>query len=677
MANPYESIVMQPRNTEGPPHDLDLRHSRKLMSLIRREKYDELRMECQKTEPVNFMEDPLLSVVIACKKTSLAMRLIRDLTTDQLMQYNFKGDTALHVAATVGDCQVARELFTRKGELVGVRNHNMETPLHKAALYGNWDMFFRLLSAGSDLFARKEDGNNVLHCAIMGNTPELAMEIARRAPVLNFLRNADAVTPLQLMVTIPELFRSQTPLSPLESLLYDWIPLERQDSGVINPGDVEKRVGDTEEEEEDVGNGSKIPSHYSTLFDLLELLKIPVSPTMERLEKLKRHHKTAMGLIELLATSGYFDFLLSGRSGIDSSDPMKQVPAESVMVATLMASGEPDTETERLETEDSRSKREDASATQGQKNGKRPDIRWHESPLITGAKMGLHDFVRKILQVCPHSATYLDTHGTSVLQAAIKYGRKEIVETIVEMTQGDLPVLPAWLLSSIDAESRNTILHFASDKTPYAQADAVQLQDDLKWFEKVAKIVPKELANSRNSEEKTAQELFAEKHQQMFKGCRNQLIDMGKTCSGLLAAVVFASSFSIPGEKDPKTGNPVYFDMPAFKVFSHAYVIGLSCAVTSLVLFLSLVISPYSQRQFRLAIPVKYFFAILSFAMALLALMVSFTCNIFLQIYGGQPTTTRDLLPLVLELTVFPTLCLLALVYYGANLFPSFRRIWT
>ncbi|THU56166.1 hypothetical protein C4D60_Mb11t14390 [Musa balbisiana] len=368
-----------------------------------------------------------------------------------------------------------------------------------------------------------------------------------------------------------------------------------------------------------------------------------------------------MELIEILAIPGYFDFLRSGKD-----------PTESVMVFD-----DPETVTEPPETEDHRSKREDASATQGQKKGKRSDIRWHESPLITGAKMGLHDFVQKILQVCPQSATYLDTDGTSVLQAAIKYGRKEIVETIVEMTQGDLPVLPAWLLSSIDAESRNTILHFASETTPYAQADAVQLQDDLKWFEMVAKIVPKELANGRNLEEKTAQELFAEKHQEMFKNCRNQLIDMGKTCSGLLAAVVFASSFSIPGEKDPKTGNPVYYDMPAFKVFSHAYVIGLSCAVTSLVLFLSLVISPYSQRQFRRAIPVKYFFAILSFTMALLALMVSFTCNIFLQIYGGQPTTTRDLLPLVLELTVFPTLCLLALIHYGANLFPSFRRIWT
>ncbi|RZS01040.1 hypothetical protein BHM03_00030855 [Ensete ventricosum] len=192
----------------------------------------------------------------------------------------------------------------------------------------------------------------------------------------------------------------------------------------------------------------------------------------------------------------------------------------------------------------------------------------------------------------PTERGYASAMQGSVLRAAIKYGSKDIAETIVKMIRGDHPVLTSWLF--------------------------VQHRRGM-----VAKIVPKELTNNRNREEKTAQELFTEKHQKMFNNCRSQLIEMGKTCSGLLAAVVFASSFSIPGEKDPKTGNPVYFHTPAFKVFSHAYVIGLSCAVTSLVLFLSLVISPYSQRQFRLAIPVKYFFAILSFAMALLALMVS------------------------------------------------------
>ncbi|WOL19963.1 hypothetical protein Cni_G28765 [Canna indica] len=152
---------------------------------------------------------------------------------------------------------------------------------------------------------------------------------------------------------------------------------------------------------------------------------------------------------------------------------------------------------------------------------------------------------------------------------------------------------------------------------------------------------------------------------------------MGKTCSSLVAAVVFASSFSIPGEKDPSTGNPLFFNRMPFKIFSHAYVIGFACAATSLVLFLSLVITPYKERDFRRAVPMKYFFACLSFAMALLAFLISFTCNIFLQIYGGQRTETKDLIPLLLELTVFPAVCFLLLLYSGAKFGPSFSRRWT
>ncbi|CAD5194418.1 unnamed protein product [Musa acuminata subsp. malaccensis] len=302
--------------------------------------------------------------------------------------------------------------------------------------------------------------------------------------------------------------------------------------------------------------------------------------------------------------------------------------------------------------------------------------RWNEPPLILGAQMGLPEYVRTILKVSPQAATYLDTKGRSVLQVAIEHGNLEIVETIREMTEGHNPILPSWLLSCVDGTTGGTILHFASAKGPDNYQDAMQMQDELRWFETVRHMVPKELVNYQNERQKTAQEIFTESHQDMLKNCKDQLMEMGKTCSSLVAAVVFASSFSIPGEKDPATGNPVYFNRLPFKIFSHAYVIGLSSAATSLVLFLSLVISPYKQQQFRRAIPAKYFFACLSFGVALMAFLVSFTCNIFLQIYGGQRSERKDLIPLLLELMVFPFVCVIVLLYRGSSFGPSFARLW-
>ncbi|CAD5194419.1 unnamed protein product [Musa acuminata subsp. malaccensis] len=620
------------------------------------------------------MNDPLLSVVIACKKSKLAVRLIAKISSNDILEaYNYNGDTALHVAAAMDDKEVASELIRRVPVLVRVRNGKQEIPLHKAALYGQKDMFWLLVEKNSSPEARREDGATMLHCAIMGNAPVLAMEIAKTYPIQVESRNERALTPLQLLVTIPEAFRSQVVLGALDSFVYEWIPLE-EDSSKMNKRDEEVALDRSVYDDGDHSPKtfrSKFPSNYSTLFDLLELTSIPagwiqrfayniiwqLSPRVQRLERKKKNHTETMRLIEYLAKEGYFEFFVRGK---DPTQLYKLLSKES-------------------ETPVSIAIKEAAQSVEKVFKALSPssEERWNVPPLILGAQMGLHDFVGKILEVCPQSATYLDTKGRNVLQVAIESGNRETVETIRKMTQGDNPILPSWLLSRIDSKTRNTILHFASETIGDTGDDAVQMQDEIRWFEMVKEMVPRELVYSRNADEKTAREIFTESHKEMFKDCKNRLMEMGKTCSGLVAAVVFASSFSIPGEKNSKTGNPEYFNRLPFKVFTHAYVIGLSCAATSLVLFLSLVISPYKEQQFRRAIPTKYFFACFSFGLALTALLLAFTCNIFLQIYGGQKTLTKDILQLVLELTVFPTVCLVVLLYRGANFGPSFfRRIW-
>lgn len=187
------------------------------------------------------------------------------------------------------------------------------------------------------------------------------------------------------------------------------------------------------------------------------------------------------------------------------------------------------------------------------------------------------------------------------------------------------------------------------------------------------KLIPKDLENSRNNNEKTAQELFTENHMQMVKNGKEQLTKIGKTCSVLVVAVMFASSFSIPGDKD-SNHNPVFIHKTAFKVFSHAYWIGLSCAATALVLFLSLLTSSYREQDFRRSLPTKYFFANISFFLALVALLVAFSCNMYLSIYGGGLAHTKDLVPFICELTIFPAVCCLVLLLCGSSLGFGFIR---
>ncbi|URD91357.1 ANK [Musa troglodytarum] len=331
-------------------------------------------------------------------------------------------------------------------------------------------------------------------------------------------RNEHALTPLQLLVTIPEAFRSQVVLGALDSFIYDWIPLE-EDSSKMNKRDEEaanrSSIGVAQEDDGDHSPRSfrsKFPSNYSTLFDLLEFINIPVSPRVQRMERKKKNHTETMHLIEYLAQAGYFEFFVRGKDptqvttiaseALDGQFGPPETPPETVQEghAEKKDTEAPDAVKELIqgmsdklyklvsvesETPVSTAIKEAAQSVEKVLKALSPssEERWNEPPLILGAQMGLHDFVGKILQVCPQSATYLDTKGRNVLRVAIESGNRETVETIRGMTQGDNPILPSWLLSSIDSKTRNTILHFASEKVGDAGDDAVQMQDEIRWFE--------------------------------------------------------------------------------------------------------------------------------------------------------------------------------------------------
>ncbi|KAJ4811571.1 hypothetical protein LUZ62_024137 [Rhynchospora pubera] len=477
------------------------------------------------------------------------------MSEESMMAPNYDGDTALHVAAAKGDVKVASALAEKNPGLLEARNKHMEIPLHKAALFGEEEVFWILVEKNSPVDARREDGATMLHCAVMGNAPDVLINlhlafvhlIAEEYPEQMTSRNSQAVTPLQLVVTIPEAFRSQLRLV---------IPLEER---------CRKSVQGDEEELEKPSTNDCLISSYKYLLG-------------SDIYSIRQKHKHTMELIDYLAKDpGYWDFIDKGR-----------VPEGGSTVPRLHDELPPPMTPNLSFTHG------DGAAISTISNSKSSKTtRWDDSPLTLAAKMA-----------------YLDAEGMNVLQVAIKHGHEKIVDIIASMTSGNNPILPSWLLSAIEKKTKNTILHFAAAKEVDAdQAFALQMQFELQWFERVKKLVPKDLEYSRNQNEKTAQELFTETHKEMVKSGKEQLTEVGKTCSSLVAAVVFASSFSIPGDKDSQN-NPIFVHKIAFKVFSHAYVIGLSCASTALVLFLSLITSSYKEQDFRRALPTNSSFGI-------------------------------------------------------------------
>nr|XP_018677641.1 PREDICTED: uncharacterized protein LOC108951177 [Musa acuminata subsp. malaccensis] len=340
------------------------------------------------------------------------------------------------------------------------------------------------------------------------------------------------------MVTIPGLFRSQTNLGTFEAVIYKLIPYEEDSSKprVVDeeqPTDSSAGEGGAKYVKRKVGSllspktfRSKFPSHYSSLFDLLELMFIPARwvhlllfhilkqlfPMIERLEKQKKTHKETLELIEFLAYHpDHMEFYSKGRrkgkeksplAGDNTTSGTEQSPpsTDAGEGQGVNGGGNRDKAIVRLAEKlfmymsHKDANHEAAAAKDLQKSmkeameelsGESTIRRWDEPPLILGAQMGLPEFVRSILLVRPQAAAYLDTKGRSVLQVAVMYRREEIVKIIMDMRT----ILPSWLFSEIEPKTGNTILHLASDGSPDVakkkqdEPDSMELHYDLVWFE--------------------------------------------------------------------------------------------------------------------------------------------------------------------------------------------------
>ena len=173
--DPYLAAAQQ-QSTPSIYRDKNFRQKfQEINDAIRQREKQYLRSHVKKPSmggPVNLSEDPLLNVLIAYK-SSLAIELLEEIPEDELLKSNYDGDTALHVAVMEGDAKMAAALIKRNKDLLHACNKQRESPLHKAALYGESKIFWLLKKNGGDYSARRQNGDTVLHCAIMGNAPSM------------------------------------------------------------------------------------------------------------------------------------------------------------------------------------------------------------------------------------------------------------------------------------------------------------------------------------------------------------------------------------------------------------------------------------------------------------------------------------------------------------------------
>ncbi|KAL5577505.1 hypothetical protein UlMin_019204 [Ulmus minor] len=264
--------------------------------------------------------------------------------------------------------------------------------------------------------------------------------------------------------------------------------------------------------------------------------------------------------------------------------------------------------------------------------------------LFDAATVGNFEFLAVLVNSYPDLLWETDDLK-SIIHVAVLHRHANIFNLI-----HDVGSLKEFVGTSTDFDGNN-ILHLAAklpskDRLNIVSGAALQMQRELLWFEEVKKIVQPQNREMKNKKGKTPQQLFSKEHKRLMKSGESWLIDTAKSClivSTLIVAVVFAAAFTVPGSnKHNKTP-------PLIVVFALSDGLALFSSSTAIIMFLSILTSRYSEKDFLKSLPSKLMIGLVSLFISILTMMNAFSTSFVIAYRYGL-----SWVPFFIIILVFP-----------------------
>ncbi|KAG2688463.1 hypothetical protein I3760_09G096600, partial [Carya illinoinensis] len=264
-----------------------------------------------------------------------------------------------------------------------------------------------------------------------------------------------------------------------------------------------------------------------------------------------------------------------------------------------------------------------------------------DTPLFLATKSGCVDIAEEILKRYPQAVEHIDDKGRNILHIAIKYRQLSIFDLVMK---GE--VTEKRLVRKVDNEG-NSILHVVGMKskdyiTEKLQSPALELQDEMQWFDRVKSKTPPHFHEHRNDKKLTAEQFFNKENKEFRTSATEWLKRTSEGCTVvavLIATVAFAAAYTVPGGPNSQTGTPILVNKPFFVVFTATDVLSLSFALTSVVIFLYIVSSPFRFQDFKESLPNKLMFGFTFLFLSVSMMMFAFGSTVLLMIQNRESWT--------------------------------------
>ncbi|KAM6554941.1 hypothetical protein CsatB_015703 [Cannabis sativa] len=260
-------------------------------------------------------------------------------------------------------------------------------------------------------------------------------------------------------------------------------------------------------------------------------------------------------------------------------------------------------------------------------------IKKRKSAIIIAARNGITEMVKRILKKFPMAIYDTNEDEKNVVLLALENKQVKLYKFLLQKYSKNESIF-----RRVDKDG-NGALHIAASNTDQQNmqrwpipGDALQMQWEIKWNKFVKNSMPENFCVGHNNNGETPEAIFTRDHKKLVETGSEWMRKTAESCSlvaALIATVAFATSTSLPGGTSDQNGKPLMATEPAFHVFAVSSLIALCFSVTSLVMFLAILTSRFSEKDFDKVLPWKLLMGLTSLFLAIVSMLVSFCAGHF------------------------------------------------
>ncbi|PWA68467.1 ankyrin repeat-containing domain, PGG domain protein [Artemisia annua] len=550
------------------------------------------------------------------------------MTKEDLALENTNYNTALYLAATRGNIKTVKTMMEKNESLRAIPGGGSEQklptlmPLYPAALFGNYEVVKYLYEKSNDLC--DDDGwkpvtrSWFLEKCVEGDMFDIALKVVVKYPELG-----NEARILSMMAQKPEAFKEEKSniTERIIKIGFSVIglkagPLEKEPKALqllkIIWNDIAKRP---KKEIDDIMRGQREQINGRMAYPSRILFVAAELGNTKFVVELIRQYPDLIWKVNDNNQSIFHIAVKHRHEG-----PLEKEPKALQLLKIIWNDIA------------KRPKKEIDDIMRGQREQINGRMAYPSRILFVAAELGNTKFVVELIRQYPDLIWKVNDNNQSIFHIAVKHRHEGIYNLLYEI--GSMKDL----VTPIKDNDGNNMLHLAAKSTQKKRLEdvsgaALKMQRELLWFKEVESIMPPTYRLKKNKDGLTPRELFTEEHQHLMIKGEEWMKSTASQCmvvATLIATIVFAAAFTVPGGYNQNNGIPMFNQKLTFVVFVVADAISLFLSSASILTFLSILTSRYAERDFVRSLPMKLMLGLSTLFLSITTMMITFGVSFFI-----------------------------------------------